>query len=66
MIDSIKSELDKLCEKQKELDYLMIIGIVKENSIVWPQSEDSQLWNDRMTRLLHCITEKFGFDGENE
>lgn len=51
---------------QKELDYMLIISIVKEHMITWPENADSKLWNDRLESLLRRITEKFGFDGENE
>jgi hypothetical protein len=34
-----------------------IIELVKEHLVTWPQSVDSQLWNDRVETLLEQIKE---------
>ena len=33
------------------------VEIAKRHLIVWPQSVDSQLWNDRMNSLLTALEE---------
>ena len=52
--------------KQKEDDYLLTIKTIKEHLITWPADVDSKRWNERLNNLIHHITEKFGYDGENE
>jgi hypothetical protein len=34
-----------------------ILELIKEHLVIWPQSVDSQLWNDRVETLLEQIKE---------
>jgi len=34
-----------------------ILELIKEHLVLWPQSVDSQLWNDRVETLLEHIKE---------
>jgi hypothetical protein len=34
-----------------------ILELIKEHLVIWPQSVDSQLWNDRVETLLEHIKE---------
>lgn len=34
-----------------------ILELIKEHLVLWPQSVDSQLWNDRVETLLEQIKE---------
>ncbi|HQR84617.1 MAG TPA: hypothetical protein PL192_06855 [Polynucleobacter sp.] len=50
----------------QEQSYLLAVKVIKQQLIVWPESADSKLWNDRVNGLLKNLTIEFGFDGENE
>ncbi len=34
-----------------------VLELIKEHLITWPQSVDSQLWNDRVEKLIQHIEE---------
>jgi hypothetical protein len=34
-----------------------VLELIKEHLITWPQSVDSQLWNDRVEKLIKHIEE---------
>jgi hypothetical protein len=34
-----------------------VLELIKEHLITWPQSVDSQLWNDRVEKLIKQIEE---------
>ena len=56
---TFNEQIDSLLSKQKEVDYLVITTLVKEDLVTWPQNADSKLWNNRLESLLKKIDEKF-------
>ena len=66
MTDDITELVNQALAKQKEVDYLTAIGLVKRHLVTWPTEANSELWNERVNNLLNSLTVEFGFDGENE
>jgi hypothetical protein len=56
---TINEQIESLLSKQKEVDYLVVTGLIKEYLVTWPSNVDSKLWNHRLKSLLKKIDEKF-------
>ena len=66
MTEELTEIISNALIQQKEADYMTVVHLIKQHSVAWPENIDSQLWNERMDKLLNGLTIAFGFDGENE
>jgi len=53
-------------QKEKEKSFLLAVKIAQDAFIPFPQNVDSQLWNQRIHRLVDNLIVQFEMDGENQ
>jgi len=53
-------------QKEKERCFHLAVKIAQSALIAWPESVDSQLWNQRVNRMIDNLIVQFEVDGENQ
>jgi hypothetical protein len=51
---------------EKEKCFHLVIDVINKHMITWPESADSQLWNQRLDRLTNSLIDAFDMDAEKQ
>jgi hypothetical protein len=49
---------------EKERCFLLTIDTVKKSMITWPLDADSQLWNQRLDRLINSLIDVYDMEAK--
>lgn len=49
---------------EKERCFLLTIDTVKKSMITWPVDADSQLWNQRLDRLINLLIDSYDMEAK--
>ena len=49
---------------EKERCFLLTIDTVKKSMITWPVDADSQLWNQRLDRLINSLIDSYDMEAK--